>query len=99
MRAQAGLWPKAIAHNFGHYVTLPPDKTLRQRRDDTGLSGYHRTSRLRTARPWWCSRGVGRNHEGRSGEAEAEPERAQRGRNGKPMAAPCLRRSVRLARN
>jgi hypothetical protein len=28
MRAQAGLWPKAIAHNSGHYVTLPPDKTM-----------------------------------------------------------------------
>lgn len=50
MRAQAGLWPKAIAHNFLHYVTLPPDKTIAQYRDGTGLSGCHRASHRRTAR-------------------------------------------------
>jgi len=49
-KPDSGFW--AIAHNFLHYVTLPPDKTAAQRKEDTGLSGCHCASRLRTARAW-----------------------------------------------
>jgi hypothetical protein len=92
MRARAGQWPKAIAHNFLHYVTLPPDKTIAQRRDGTGLSDGTELAACEPQAPGGVYR------EARSGEVAAGTERNQRGKGGKPMAVLCLRRSVRLLR-
>jgi len=89
---ERGLWPKAIAHNCGAYVTCPTTRPLPN--GQTTLT-CPATTALAACEPQALG-GVYR--EARSGEAAAGTERDQLCNDGKPMAVLCLRRFVRRAR-
>lgn len=91
--------PDAGASNKTRLCYKPPPVPAQARQDLEpwqGAQNWPTATALAACEP---QEPCGVHRQARSGEAVAESERAQRGKNGKPMAGLCLRRSVRWARD